>query len=182
MGTNDPLRLFTLTPAMPTHEIEVPEDDVPYSRAFVNFRNIHLLAFGGSKETTPSLNVLAKENWMYFSSTGAAAADEDDEMIQNWEHSPLIEIMLQVMNTEPVRQVLLRVRLVALGPNGRVRVAMGRRVTGDYNIPENEDTTLSLLLPVPADREWTYIDIKHIRQDNGDASALKVYEIAGFLA
>lgn len=177
----NPQRLFTLTPLNPVHEDDPPANGALHARAFVNFRNAHLLAFGGAGATVPSLKTLAAENWIYYSSTSAAPADEDDDAIQNWERSPLVEISLQVINAEPGRQILLRVQVMGLGPHGRVRVAVGRRVVQTMSIPENEQTTISHVLPIPAEREWVYYDIKHIRQENGEASALKVQEIADFL-
>ena len=173
--------LFTLTPLNPVHEDDPPPVGTLHARAFVNFRNAHLLAFGGSGQTIPSLKTLSDENWIYFSSTSAAPADEDDEMIQNWERSSLMEISLQVINAEPGRQILLRVSLTALGAHGRVRVAIDRKVVQTARIPQNENATISHVLPIPPEREWVYCDIKHIREENGDASALKVQEIAGFL-
>jgi len=178
---SSPQQIFTLTPLAPVHEDDPPPDGGLHARAFVNFRNAHLLAFGGSGHTIPSLKTLSDENWVYFSSTSAAPATEDTDTIQNWERSPLIEVSLQVINAEPGRQILLRVQVMGLGPNGRVRVALGRKVLQTMQVPENEQTTISHALPIPPEREWVYYDIKHIRQEDGEASALKVTEIAGFL-
>lgn len=178
---SEPERLFTLTPLNPVYETPPSDDGKLHARAFVNFRNVHLLAFGGSGSTMPSLKTLSAENWIYFSSTSAAPADEDDTKIQNWERSSLMEISLQVINAQVGRQLLLRVHLMSLGENGRVRVAIDRVVQNVYDILNNENTTISLLLPDPPERQWIYVDVKHIRRDNGEASALRVKEVAGFL-
>lgn len=173
-------KLFTLSPLQPTYEIPA-DDNAMAARAFINLRNVHLLAFGGSGQTKPSLKTLADENWVYFSSTSAAPADEDTAQLVNWERSALIETALQVKNVPQGRQFLLKFQLSALGEHGCVRVAIDRAVQETHRIHQDEQSTLSLLLPVLPENNWVYIDVKHIRQSDGEASALRFRSVSCFL-
>jgi hypothetical protein len=178
---NTPHLLFTLSPNAPVYELDSTEGAASVARAFVNFRNVHMLAFGGAGATVPSLPNLSAQNWVYFSSTSAAPPDEDGKELAQWERSSLIEVSAQILQPIDARQILLKIQMTALGPHGRVRVAAKRQVVQTCDIPEGQDYSLAVLLPAQSARDWLYVDIKHIQSDEGKASALRVSEIAGFL-
>lgn len=169
--------LFTLSPTAPLYN--APAEDEISVRAFVNFRNVHLLAFGGAGSTHPALAQLAAQNRVYFSSSSAAPMSEDSDQIENWERSSLIEISTLLGQSQMPRRILLKVHLHALDSGGRVRVAINRRIQETCPIPQGPDFMLPILIPPPQD--WVYVDIKHIQTDDGKAAALLVGEIQGFL-
>lgn len=178
---NEPVKLFTLSPMTPVHDPAPPDDHSPYARAFVNFRNIQILAFGGAGKTKPSLHRLSLENWIYFSSSRAAPPEEDTASLQNWETSALIEIAIQVFNLPAEQQLLLRLDLNALGSHGRVRVGLAHQVLATHHVGQHADNIVNVLLPISPKHEWLYVDFKHIQTDDHQASALRFNKVEGFL-
>lgn len=173
-------RLFTLDPQNPSFDKD-ESDGVPGVSAFVNFWNIAALAWGGSGGTKPTLESQLEENWVYLSGNSAAPFDEDsDGLIQNRERSPIIEIGVQCANVDGQNKILFKIELHALGDNAVVRIAVDRKIVQTEHLRKG-DNSISVMVNCPYDRAWIYLDIKHVKAENGKASAFGFKSVTGYL-
>lgn len=174
--------ILFLTPKQPSFSTtENSAISVLHIKAFVNFWNIAALAWGGAGNTKPTLESQLNEDWVYMSGSSAAPYDEDKEdVIQNRERSQIIEIGIQCTNVSERNKILLVIDLHALGDNSVVHLAISRKIMRTEHLKLG-DNSLSVLIDIPYDQAWIYLDIKHIQTKDGKASAFGFKKITGYL-
>lgn len=174
--------VFSLTPKQPSFATaEDKEVSTPQIKAFVNFWNIAALAWGGAGNTKPTLESQLNEDWVYMSGSSAAPYDEDaDGLIQNRERSQIIEIGIQGTNVSERNKLLLVTDVHALGENSVVHLAISRSILRTEHLILG-DNSLSVLIDIPYDQAWLYLDIKHIQTQDGKASAFSFKKVTGYL-
>ncbi|HCB01059.1 MAG TPA: hypothetical protein DEP19_01640 [Anaerolineae bacterium] len=173
---------FSLTPKQPSFSTtENSTISVPQIKAFVNFWNIAALAWGGAGNTKPTLESQLNDDWVYMSGGSAAPYNEDvDSVIQNRERSQIIEIGIQGINVNERNKILLMIDLHALGENSVVHLAVSRKIIKTEHLRLG-DNSLSVLIDIPYDQAWMYLDIKHIQTAEGKASAFGFKKVTGYL-
>jgi len=173
-------QFFLLDPQNPSFE-KAEGDTMPGVSAFVNFWNIAALAWGGSGGTKPTLESQLDENWIYLSGNSAAPFDEDiNDTLVNRERSPIIELGVQCINVGERNKILFKIELHALGENAVVRVAVNRKVVQTEHL-QLGDNSVIVLVDYPDDRAWVYVDVKHVKAENGKASAFGFKRLTGYL-
>jgi hypothetical protein len=174
--------ILTLSPQQPSFGNDVREEtDTPHINAFVNFWNIAALAWGGAGNTKPTLESQLNDDWVYMSGSSAAPYDEDmDGVIHNRERSQIIEIGIQGANVNDQNKLLLVIDLHALGENAVARLALSRTILRTEHLKFG-DNPLSVLVDIPYDRAWVYLDVKHVQTPDGKASAFGFKRVTGYL-